>query len=652
MLRAVWLLLLLAARLDAAHLIYQKPISTTLASADPAGNIYIYNSSGLTKLDPNGNTLYAKPFSASGDFYSMAADASGNVFLVGVTNSDSLPTTPGVFQPKRSPGVCIAGDKTFQQYPCSDAMIFKIDAAGNLAWASYLGGLSIDQANSVAVDGAGNAYVTGLTQSADFPSVVAFQPKSGGYADVFVTKISGDGTRILYSSFLGASGHDIGHAITVDAAGNAYVAGEVQNDSIDAFVIKVNPTGALVFTKYLTADLSYSTATAIAVDQQGNIYLGGSTTSRSFPSTSGAWNSAGNSFYTAFAAKIAPDGATLLYSAKFPGGSFGVSRIAVDAAGAAYLSGAVDSTQLPIVGPAMQPCPGSAGPYFVIKLNAAGSAPLYSSYDEGSRLLLMQDGSVYLAGLSLRKLTGLEVPGDSFLSPGCVLNGASLVSHTEYGQPGISPGEVVTLKGTGLGPISASTDGTQVLFDGVPAPVIYAQDAQVNVVAPYALAGKSQTAIQVRYQGQATQPLTLPVSPTSAALFTQPDGTPWVINPDGSVNSVARPVARGGTLQVYLTGAGQTSPASVDGQIWQTTGGLQLAVTAEVKNYGSAGIVSANAPVVYAGPVPGLISGIEQAILQIPADLPDSFVTEKFSVGTVIVMTIGSQQLSFYVFIK
>jgi uncharacterized protein (TIGR03437 family) len=101
-----------------------------------------------------------------------------------------------------------------------------------------------------------------------------------------------------------------------------------------------------------------------------------------------------------------------------------------------------------------------------------------------------------------------------------------------------------------------------------------------------------------------------------------------------------------------MTGAGQTSPPSIDGQIWQTTGGVEAPVSAQLKSYGSYGVVTAPLPVSYAGPVPGMVSAIQQFNLQIPKDLPDSFVTQMFSPGSDIVIQIGDQQVSFSVYVR
>src|SRR5580692_7458056 len=327
----------LAFSLHSAHLVYQTNISATLVVADSVGNAYVLGNSGIAKLDPSGNTIYSKTLPALGNQSAIAVDAKGDVFVTGSTNSDTLPTTPGVFQPKRSPGICITGDKAAQPYPCPDAFVAKFDPNGNLAWATYLGGLNIDQANGIAVDQQGNAYVTGFTLSSDFPIVNAFQGQFGGYADAFVTKISTDGTKVLYSSFLGGAGYDVANAIAVDTTGNAYVAGGIEGtlatfaagfsnacsaDSNNAFLIKVSPGGnQLAFAGCLGAAFSDSDATAVAVDAQNNIFIGGVTNSASFVTTAGSFHSAGNSPYFDFVVKIGPDGTALAYASLLEGSS-------------------------------------------------------------------------------------------------------------------------------------------------------------------------------------------------------------------------------------------------------------------------------------------------------------------------------------------
>jgi uncharacterized protein (TIGR03437 family) len=632
-----------------AALLLTLPLQAAPANevaVDPAGNVYTVGSSTITKLDPNGNQIYSTQLNLPGLWTAIAADASGDLVIVGTTTADNLPTSPAVIQPHRnSSGKCVSGDKAALPVPCPDAFLVKLDVNGNLAWATYLGGSLQDQANAVAIDPAGNIYVAGFTQSADYPSVSAFQPALGGYADGFVTKISADGTRILYSTFIGGAGYDVAHAITVDSTGNAYIAGELQGTGLgrtcdasatSAFLIKLAPAGdRLIYGACRGAALRFSAATAVAIDSQGNAFIGGVSSQQDFIT------------------KISADGSTQLYSYHLDGSAGGIFSLAIDPSGNAYATGETSSRTLPITGPALQPCaePSYLTFDFLLKLNPAGTAPTYLSYEEAAaRIALAPDGTLYEAFGTLRKIANLDTPGAPFLSRWCVLNGASFASHLDYGQPGISPGEIVTLKGTGIGPAApppvafgyypTSLAGVQVLFDGVPGPLLYVQDHQVNVVAPYSLAGKTQTSIQVQNGNQSTTPVTVPVAATSVAVFGD-----LVLNQDFSVNSVDHPATRGSAIVLFITGAGQTAPPSTDGQVWQTIGGLQASVSAQIQNIN----ISPNkavAPVLYAGPAPMLISGVQQINIQIPADLPPAFFSPVTAGNGFIAVTIGSQTTS------
>jgi uncharacterized protein (TIGR03437 family) len=521
--------------------------------------------------------------------------------------------------------------------------------------------------------------VAGLTFSGDFPIVAGFQAKYAGTASGFVTKIASDGSKILYSSFTGGTGHDSAHAIAVDTAGNAYVVGEALSgisttagsfgsacsaDVTHGFLAKVSPSGTLVYAGCFGASVSYSTATAVAVDAVGNAYVGGATGAKDFPKTSGAFDArTGVPFYD-FIAKISPDGGSLIYSSLFDGDSFGIYSIGVDSTGAVYAGGATDSGNMPVTGPALQPC---AGPSylvynFLLKLNPAGSGLTYFSFEDAIQhsisVVPAPDGSVVEAAGLVRKFSSLDGAGGPYLSPLCVLNGTSFVSHLEGGQPGISPGELVTFKGVGLGQatgaifnvvnntVGSSLGGTRVLFDGVPAPLVYTQDQQVNVIAPYGLSSKTQTSIQVESQGKLSPPVSIPVSVVSPAVFKNfQTGGPLVLNQDFSLNSVDNPARRGSAIVLFVTGAGQTSPASLDGQVSQGPGGLMANTTAKIENISSSPLELA-VSVLYAGPAPGLISAVEQINVQIPADLPSVFLSGVAAGNNFLMVTIGTQTIT------
>jgi uncharacterized protein (TIGR03437 family) len=209
----------------------------------------------------------------------------------------------------------------------------------------------------------------------------------------------------------------------------------------------------------------------------------------------------------------------------------------------------------------------------------------------------------------------------TFTSAG-VLNGASFLPG------GVSPGEIVTVKGTGLGPalgVSASLvggkfptawSGTQVLFDGVAGPIIYTSGVQVNAIAPYSIAGKASTQVQVVYNSVASSAVQVPVVASAPALFTTGGGTGQgaILDQNTSVNSTSNPAAPGDQIVLYGTGEGQTNPAGVDGQ-------LAASVYPKPVLPVSVTIGGVNAAVAYAGAAPSLVAGVLQINVIVPAGL-------------------------------
>jgi Big-like domain-containing protein/beta-propeller repeat-containing protein len=308
-----------------------------------------------------------------------------------------------------------------------------------LIYLTYLGGSGNDQGAGIAVDSAGNAYVTGSTRSIDFPTKNPLQAVNhAASVTAFVTKINATGSALVYSTYLGGSNLDVGSRIAVDGAGNAYVTGYTEStdfpttpgafqrvcsgscgtNSGDAFVAKINPTGsALVYSTYLGgsgADGGFG----IAVDSAGNAYVGGFTQSANFPTTTGAFQTVCNggsgcgSWGDAFVTKINPTGSALVYST-FLGGSAaetGVS-IAVDSAGNGYVTGATTSTNFPTKNP-LQGTKSGGFDGFVTKINATGSALAYSTYLGGSSGATCYDiatdssGSAYVTGANFCVIRG------------------------------------------------------------------------------------------------------------------------------------------------------------------------------------------------------------------------------------------------------
>jgi len=222
---------------------------------------------------------------------------------------------------------------------------------------------------------------------------------------------------------------------------------------------------------------------------------------------------------------------------------------------------------------------------------------------------------------------------------------ASVVNAGSYGST-VAPGEIVAIYGSALGPANAASlqltnpllvanalQGVHVLFDGIPAPITYASAGQVNAVVPYEVAGQSTTTLQVEYLGAVSAPVSLTVALAAPGLFTaNASGTgPGAIlnNIDYSLNTAANPVSRGGYVDIYLTGAGVTTPASVDGLLATAPYPMLPANTVTVT---MGGIPCPN--IAYAGAAPFLIAGLTQITVQVPEGVsPGSSVPLAVTIG-------------------
>jgi hypothetical protein len=262
-----------------------------------------------------------------------------------------------------------------------------------LTYSTYVGGSGEDQGAAIAVDSAGNTYVTGFTGSLDFPSANPQQPASRGDEDAFVLKFNPSGNQLLYATYLGGSGRDNGSQIAVDAAGNAYVTGVT--DSIDfpvrsaiqpalrgtagAFVTRLGPTGDLLYSTYLGGG-GLSLGTSIAVDAAGNTFVAGATTSPDFP-TVGPFQAVHRGATETFVAKLNSSGTDLVYSTYLGGSGDDIATgLAVDAAGNIYVSGVTTSRDLRTTESAQKHHGGGLLDGFVAKLNSNGSQLEYCSY--------------------------------------------------------------------------------------------------------------------------------------------------------------------------------------------------------------------------------------------------------------------------------
>jgi Beta-propeller repeat len=363
-------------------------------AVDGAGNAYVtgeVNGGGtcvstpgvlVAKLDPNGNLVYASRLGGSlvDSSYGtgIAVDAEGHAYVTGVAITSDFPTTPGAYRTAACPNV----------YPfAGDGFVAKVSADGSaLVYSTLLCGQGDDSPAGIALDAAGNVYVAGTTASSDFPLVDPIELARGGGViglSGFVSKLSPDGSQLLYSTYLGGSGSAVINALALDAAGNAYVTGETDSTDFpttpgviqekagrrhcidgctDAFVTKIAPSGsALVYSTYLYGELD-DAANAIAVDGAGNAYVVGQTVSLLFPILD-AFQSSKRDLDDAFVVKLNPDATRLVYSSYLGGSRSGHSpgngsdtgtAIVLDAAGDAYVAGYTQSFDLPTTPDAFQ----------------------------------------------------------------------------------------------------------------------------------------------------------------------------------------------------------------------------------------------------------------------------------------------------------
>ncbi len=267
-----------------------------------------------------------------------------------------------------------------------------------IGYSTYLDGMQADEGLAIAVDSQGSAYVTGYTASTDFPTASPYQATNGGGQDVFITKLNSTGSALVYSTYLGGAGDDVGYGIFLDGSNNAYVAGKTASSNFplqaayqgtfggvtDAFVTKLNASGnALTFSTYLGGSAE-DEARGIVVNSSGNAFLTGLTASTTFPTLNPIQSANGGGVSDAFVTQFNTAGSGLVYSTYLGGSATDEGHgIALDSTGRAYVTGSTGSTNFPTVG-AIQGSLGGGIDAFVTRVNAAGSAWDYSTYLGGT----------------------------------------------------------------------------------------------------------------------------------------------------------------------------------------------------------------------------------------------------------------------------
>ena len=360
----------------------------------------------VTKLNSTGSRLmYSTYLGGSGKNQGNAIvlDPTGNAYITGYTQSITFPVTPGAFQ-------------TTCECSQSVAFVTKLNTRGSaLIYSTYLGGTNGDVGYGIALDSSNNAYLTGYTQSFDFPTTPgAFQTSLGANRAAWVTKVNSTGTGLIYSTYLGGVTsvttpcEACGTAIAVDSTGSAYVCGLTAESNFpvtpgayqttflgptnghDAFLTKMNPTGSgLIFSTYLGGN-GDSGSTGIGLDQSGNIWLRGNTKSAVFPVTPGAFQTVLGGAFDAFVSEIDPTGSHLLYSTYLGGtgteygGATAVLALDTQNPPNVYVTGYTNSTNYPVIAGSLQTSNAGQNDAFVSKLSPSPNVGLAPTLNFGN----------------------------------------------------------------------------------------------------------------------------------------------------------------------------------------------------------------------------------------------------------------------------
>ncbi|MFX0054821.1 MAG: SBBP repeat-containing protein [Candidatus Hermodarchaeota archaeon] len=380
---------------------------------------------------------------------SIAVDRFGCVYITGITESPDFPLVN-------------AYDNTMGGN--QDCFVSKFSADGSeLLYSTFIGGQSSEHGSSIAVDSSGCAFVTGVTESSDFPTVNAYDRTYEGGLECFVFKLSADGSELLYSTLVGGAESDYASSIAIDSWGNAFVTGRTESSDFPTvntfgstntggsggcFVFKLSADGSELLYSTLIGGTESEDASSIAVDSSGNAFVTGRTTSPDFPIVN-AFGDIIQGGSECFVFKLSADGSELLYST-FIGGveSDYASSIAIDSSGNAFVTGNTESSDFPTVN-AFNETIGGWTDCFVFKLSADGSELLYSTFiggvefDYAKSIAIDSSGIAFVTGITESSDFPMVNAFDSTIEGGCCstdcfvfklsANGSNLVYSTFIG---------------------------------------------------------------------------------------------------------------------------------------------------------------------------------------------------------------------------
>lgn len=638
----------------------------------------------------------------------IAVDSSGAAYIAGNTESLDFPVTPGAFLSALGGfGNCL---ESFR----GDAFVVKLNPQASVfAYATYLGGGSCDAASAIAVDAAGNAYVTGRTASVDFPMYRPVQPTFGGAggcsvppsllvstecSDAFITVLKVGGDTPLQSTFLGSAGLERGTAIGVDAGGNIYVMGLVfgtKGVAFDSanfplvgsqpqsggsiFIAKIGPVGTPPsFTPNSVTDESGSSsgliAGATALISGSNLTTAvGNVTASDPPSTALMGTSV--TINGSPVPVISLSGTTGPQQIKIqvpPALPAGVATVVVDNNGSvAEVTGVPAGIQIRRTGDAQAGVAEHPLPLPLSVALSSGDASINWRAKDGGVLTVAagSNSAVWTLGPALgphaavalirSNSTGVQytVQFTATASAGntpssvvsAVLNGAGF----DKSPSALSPGMIASVFGTNLSEAPSSgvagtitqlgllptiLAGTQVTFDGLAAPLLFANPTQVNVQVPYELAGYPSAQVVITVAGVPSKPVNVPLMSAAPGIFVvnaEDRNLAAALNQDNSINSPANPAPAGSVVQVFCTGLGLFRAPMPGFPLASFTTGAPFGLTGSLFWTADTPIVTiggSSASVLFSGLAPGFV-GLWQVNVKVPAGIAPGEVSLRLSMS-------------------
>jgi uncharacterized protein (TIGR03437 family) len=620
---------------------------------NPSG--YTCDDAIVVKLDPMGNLVFATFLGGGGldDGTAIAVDVSGNIYVAGTTSASSQ-NVPNNFPVTSGAAFNFTNESAFAPL----GFIAKLNPSGTRLLYSTLIPAAVA---GIAVDTQDNACFSATVLAPAFPTTPGAFQTSGveGWSHAIAGKLNPAGSALSYGTYLGGTGNDYAAGIAIDAAGDVYITGMTGSPDFpvtagalettlpsptlwSAFVTKLNPSGSsLIYSTYLGGS-DYDYGTAVRVDGQGNAYVLGVAGSSDFPVTSGAFQSTVSQGQwlpgspAGFLSKLNPSGSALVYSTYLSG----ADAFDIDPAGDAYVTGQAGAG-FPVSSGALQRCLAGGGTdLFVASFDPQGAlaAATYfggAGVDTPGAIAAFPDGTQIVAGETTSPdftgaQAGLNVSPVAFAAKLQIADPSrkaspcmafALENAASFAEGPIAAGELVTLRGLGLGPdngVAQELDsaGVRVFFDNTPAPLLYVQSQQINAQAPWELAGKT-TQVHVEYNGASSNTASISVAPAAPGIFRLTYDSPQgaILNQGGTVNSAANPAPLGSIVAIFGTGGGWTSPAGVLGGLTPLSPleFLTQRVTVLIDGF--------NADVLYEGAAPGATSGLFQVNARIPDDI-------------------------------